>query len=68
MAEYPTVVEVLRIHALLARDFGEFLEAAVIRPQTGYYDDPVAEPAALLEGTRQMVATQRRGTVVEMFQ
>lgn len=34
------------------RDFGA-LEAAVFRPQTGYYEDPVAEAAALLESLVQ---------------
>ena len=61
MAQYLTVVEVLTIHALLidefggsdgARDFGA-LEAAVFRPQTGYYEDPIAEAAALLESLVQ---------------
>ena len=61
MTEYLTVVEVLTIHALLIDDFGgadgvrDFgaLEAAVFRPQTGYYDDSVAEAAALLESLVQ---------------
>jgi death-on-curing protein len=57
LTEYLTVVEVLAIHAILieqfggadgVRDFGA-LESAVFRPQTGYYDDAVAEAAALLE-------------------
>lgn len=61
MAEYLTVVEVLAIHALLiegfgggagVRDFGA-LEAVVFRPQTGYYDDAIAEAAALLESLVQ---------------
>jgi death-on-curing protein len=57
LAGYLTVVEVLAIHSLLIRKFGGAegvrdlgaLEAAVFRPQTGYYEDPIAEAAALLE-------------------
>ncbi|MEX0865108.1 MAG: type II toxin-antitoxin system death-on-curing family toxin [Acidimicrobiia bacterium] len=61
MAGYLTVVEVLAIHSLLVSEFGgaegvrDFgaLEAAVFRPQTGYYEDPIAEAAALLESLVQ---------------
>lgn len=58
MRDYLTVAEVLAIHhemierfggALGVRDMGA-LESAVFRPQTGYYDDVIAEAAALLEG------------------
>jgi len=61
LSEYLTVVEILAIHALLievfggadgVRDFGA-LESAVFRPQTGYYDDAIAEAAALLESLVQ---------------
>ena len=61
MAEYLSVIEVLTIQALLIdefggddgiRDFGA-LEAAVFRPQTGYYEDPIAEAAALFESLIQ---------------
>jgi death-on-curing protein len=61
LADYLTVVEVLAIHAVLidefdgaegVRDFGA-LESAVFRPQTGYYDDPIAEAAALFESLVQ---------------
>jgi len=61
LAEYLSVIEVLAIHALLIdefggadgiRDFGA-LEAAVFRPQTGYYEDPIAEAAALFESLIQ---------------
>jgi death-on-curing protein len=61
LAEYLSVIEVLTIHALLIdkfggadgiRDFGA-LEAAVFRPQTGYYEDPIAEAAALFESLIQ---------------
>lgn len=56
-SDYLTVVEVLAIHEALIdefegaaeiRDLGA-LEAAVFRPQTGYYEDPLAEAAALME-------------------
>ena len=61
MVEYLTVVEVLVIHALVVEEFGgtdgvrDFgaLEAAVFRPQTGYYDDQIAEASALLESLIQ---------------
>jgi death on curing protein len=61
LAAYLTVLEVLTIHALLVDEFGGAdgvrdlgaLEAAVFRPQTGYYDDPIAEAAALLESLVQ---------------
>lgn len=62
MAEYLTVVEVLAIHDLLIEEFGGAdgvrdlgaLEAAVFRPQTGYYQDAIAEAAALLESLIQI--------------
>lgn len=61
MTEYLTVVEILAIHALLIEEFGGgagvrdlgALESAVFRPQTGYYDDPIAQAAALLESLIQ---------------
>lgn len=61
MSEYLLVVDVLAIHAILIDEFGGTdgvrdlgaLEAAVFRPQTGYYDDPIAEAAALLESLVQ---------------
>ena len=55
--DYLTVADVLGMHTVLmqrhggapgVRDLGA-LEAALFRPQTGYYDDIVAEAAALLE-------------------
>lgn len=55
--DYLTVADVLGMHTVLmqrcggalgVRDPGA-LEAALFRPQTGYYDDIVAEAAALLE-------------------
>ena len=61
MAQYLRVVEVLTLHAILIDEFGGTdgvrdlgaLEAAVFRPQTGYYEDPIAEAAALLESLIQ---------------
>ena len=55
--DYLTVADVLGMHTVLmqrcggalgVRDPGA-LEAALFRPQTSYYDDIVAEAAALLE-------------------
>ncbi|MFQ5947974.1 MAG: type II toxin-antitoxin system death-on-curing family toxin [Acidimicrobiia bacterium] len=60
-AEYLTVLEIIVIHDTLIdvfggtegiRDMGA-LEAAVFRPQTGYYEDPIAEAAALMESLLQ---------------
>ncbi len=57
MPEYLTLAEVLVIHEDLislyggahgVRDMGA-VESALFRPQTGYYDDVIAEAAALLE-------------------
>lgn len=59
--DYLTVVEVLAIHDDLVeryggapgvRDLGQ-LEAALFRPQTGYYDDEIAQAAALWESLSQ---------------
>ena len=54
--DYLTVADVLGMHTVLQRYGGApgvrdpgALEAALFRPQTGYYDDIVAEAAALLE-------------------
>jgi death-on-curing protein len=54
---YLTVADVLGMHTVLMQRYGGApgvrdpgaLEAALFRPQTGYYDDIVAEAAALLE-------------------
>ena len=55
--DHLTVADVLAMHTVLVqrhggalgvRDAGA-LEAALFRPQTGYYDDIVAEAAALME-------------------
>lgn len=61
MSEYLRVVDVLALHAILIDEFGGTdgvrdlgaLEAAVFRPQTGYYEYPIAEAAALLESLIQ---------------
>lgn len=61
MTDYLTIVEVLAIHedqiaryggSSGVRDLG-FLEAALYRPQTGYYADLVEEAAALWESLGQ---------------
>ncbi len=52
-----TVADVLGMHTILIQRYGGAggvrdpgaLEAALFRPQTGYYDDIIAEAAALLE-------------------
>jgi death on curing protein len=57
VTSYPTLLEVLAIHDRLLVEFGGAsrirdpggLESALFRPQTGYYDNVVAEAAALLE-------------------
>ena len=61
MTDYLTVIEVLTIHADQldryggapgVRDMG-LLEAALFRPQTGYYADLIDEAAALWESLAQ---------------
>jgi death-on-curing protein len=55
--DYLTVADVLGLHAALVLRYGGAagvrdpgaLEAALFRPQTGYYEDIVAEAAALME-------------------
>ena len=55
--DYLTVADVLGLHAVLLQHYGGAsgvrdpgaLEAALFRPQTGYYEDIVMEAAALLE-------------------
>ncbi|HXZ79402.1 MAG TPA: type II toxin-antitoxin system death-on-curing family toxin [Terriglobales bacterium] len=57
MTEYLTVAEVYRMHFLLIERFGGrqgirdqgAVEAAVFRPQTGYYNSIEEEAAALME-------------------
>lgn len=54
---YPTVAEAIEIHKQLIDEFGGShglrdigrLEAAIFRPQIGYYNDLVEEAAALME-------------------
>ena len=56
--DYLTVADVLGMHTVLMRRYGGApgvrdpgaLEAALFRPQTGYYRDIVAEAAATIEG------------------
>jgi death-on-curing protein len=55
--DYLTVADVLGMHTVLMQRYGGVLglrdpgalEAALFRPQTGYYEDIVAQAAALLE-------------------
>ncbi|MFS8981088.1 type II toxin-antitoxin system death-on-curing family toxin [Cupriavidus necator] len=55
--DYLTVADVIGMHTVLMQRYGGALgvrdpgalEAALFRPQTGYYEDIVAEAAALLE-------------------
>ena len=55
--DHLTVADVLGMHTVLMQRYGGApsvrdpgaLEAALFHPQTGYYDDIVAEAAALLE-------------------
>lgn len=55
--DYLTVADVLGMHTVLMQRYGGTLgvrdpgalEVALFRPQTGYYEDIVAEAAALME-------------------
>lgn len=55
--DFLTVADVLGMHTVLMQRYGGApgvrdpgaLEAALFRPQTGYYDDIVAEAAAMME-------------------
>ncbi len=61
MTVYPTIDEVLIVHDLVIATFGGSsglrdrgaLEAALARPQTGYYQDLIQEAAALWESLSQ---------------
>lgn len=61
MTSYPTVDEVIAVHARLIARFGGSLgirdrgglESALSRPQTGYYGDLIQEAAALWESLSQ---------------
>lgn len=78
MIDYLTVVEVLAIHedqierfggAKQLRDLGQ-LEAALFRPQTGYYPDLIAQAAALWESLSQnhaFVDGNKRTAFATMF-
>jgi death on curing protein len=54
---YPTVAEAIETQRLLIQEFGGMhglrdrglLEAAIYRPQNGYYEDLIHEAAALME-------------------
>jgi death on curing protein len=55
--DYLTLIEVLEIHKMLIEEHGGAhglrdagaLEAALFRPQSGYYNDLIAEASALFE-------------------
>lgn len=57
MPDYLTVIEVVAIHKVMIERYGGApgirdagaIEAACYRPQSGYYDDIVAQAAALME-------------------
>jgi death-on-curing protein len=57
MRDYPTLHEVLAIHAVSVETYGGSegvrdlgaIEAALFRPQSGYYVDIIEEAAALME-------------------
>jgi death-on-curing protein len=61
VTSYPTVDEVIAVHALLIVRFGGSLgirdrgalEAALARPRSGYYQDLIQEAAALWESLSQ---------------
>ncbi len=61
MRVYLTLVEAMAIHEVLIDEFGGSpgprdqgaLEAALFRPQTGYYADTVEEAAAMMESLIQ---------------
>ena len=61
MSDFLTIADILAIHHNLIERYGGVhglrdegqLEAALFRPQTGYYDDVIAEAAALWESLSQ---------------
>ena len=61
MTSYPTIDEVVAVHAQLIAKFGGSLgirdrgalESALARPQSGYYEDIIQEAAALWESLSQ---------------
>lgn len=76
--DYPTIAEILAIHDDLIERFGGAnglrdagqLEAALFRPQTGYYPDMIAQAAALWESLSQnhpFVDGNKRTSFAAMF-
>lgn len=67
MTSYPTVDEVITVHGRSIAKFGGSpgirdrgtLEAALARPQTGYYNDLIQEAAALWESLAAPVFSGR---------
>jgi hypothetical protein len=63
--DYLTVADVLELHAELILRYGGAagvrdpgaLEAALFRPQSGYYDDIIHEAAALMEASRSTTSS-----------
>ncbi len=61
MTSFPTIDEVIAVHARLIAKFGGSLgvrdrgalESALARPQSGYYEDIIQEAAALWESLSQ---------------
>jgi death-on-curing protein len=61
VTSYPTIDEVIAVHAQLIARFGGSLgvrdrgalESALARPQSGYYEDIIQEAAALWESLSQ---------------
>ena len=61
MTSYPTLAEVITVHAGLIEKFGGSLgirdrgalESALARPRSGYYTDIIQEAAALWESLSQ---------------
>ena len=72
MTEYLTVIEVLTIHQDQIERYGGstgirdrgLLEAALYRPQTGYYADLIKEAAALWESLAQDDGNKRAAFAV----
>ena len=54
---YPSIEDLMLIHEILINRFGgspgirdkNALQAALYRPQSGYYEDPISQAAALFE-------------------
>ena len=78
ITRYLNVIDVLAIHKLQIDKFGGSaglrdpgqLEAALFRPQSGYYTDLVAEAAALWEGLSQnhpFVDGNKRAAMMSTF-